>query len=167
MDRLNRRISDLVSRLSPRRRGHRGHRGADGHRMAGTVEYTPHLDGRADPGEVVWTWVPYEDDPNRGKDRPVLIIGRRGDTLRCLPLTSKDHERDAAQEASVGRQRVQCGCCSNGTFLHQNRRAAARTFHLAPTLWLMWPVLPSPQPSWSSTKHQRHASPGSKLRMTG
>lgn len=100
MDRVTRRISDLVSRLSSRRRGHR---------MACTVEYTPHLDGRADPGEVVWTWVPYEDDPNRGKDRPVLIIGRRGDKLRCLPLTSKDHERDASQEASVGRHWLDIG----------------------------------------------------------
>jgi len=35
-------------------------------------EYTPHLDGDPDPGEVVWTWVPYEDDPSQGKDRPVL-----------------------------------------------------------------------------------------------
>ena len=32
--------------------------------------YAPDLDGRADPGEVVWTWVVYEDDPTRGKDRP-------------------------------------------------------------------------------------------------
>ena len=34
------------------------------------VEYTPEMDGDADPGEVVWAWVPYEEDPNRGKDRP-------------------------------------------------------------------------------------------------
>lgn len=33
------------------------------------VEYTPDMDGEADPGEVVWAWVPYEDDPHRGKDR--------------------------------------------------------------------------------------------------
>src|ERR1700761_1921415 len=32
--------------------------------------YAPDLDGRADPGEIVWTWVIYEDDPSRGKDRP-------------------------------------------------------------------------------------------------
>src|SRR5690606_28866634 len=35
--------------------------------------YAPELDGRADPGEIVWAWVPYEDDPRRGKDRPVLV----------------------------------------------------------------------------------------------
>ena len=28
----------------------------------------------ADPGEVVWGWVPYEDDPAQGKDRPVLLL---------------------------------------------------------------------------------------------
>ena len=42
------------------------------------IEYSPSLDGDADPGEVVWTWVPYEEDPTQGKDRPVVIIGRRG-----------------------------------------------------------------------------------------
>ena len=43
-----------------------------------TVEYTPSLDGDPDPGEIVWAWVPYEDDPTQGKDRPVVVIGRRG-----------------------------------------------------------------------------------------
>ena len=65
--------------------------------------YAPHADGRPDPGEVVWAWVPYEDDPTQGKDRPVLVIGTDGDTLLGLQLTSKDHDRDAAQEAASGR----------------------------------------------------------------
>jgi PemK-like, MazF-like toxin of type II toxin-antitoxin system len=52
-------------------------------------EYSPCLDGDPDPGEVVWTWVPYEDDPSQGKDRPVAIIGRRGAHLLGVPLTSK------------------------------------------------------------------------------
>lgn len=61
------------------------------------VAYAPDLDGNADPGEVVWAWVPYEDDPQRGKDRPLLIVGRQGRTLRALMLSSKaphDNERD-------------------------------------------------------------------------
>ncbi|MGK0273886.1 MAG: hypothetical protein ACI9N0_000258 [Ilumatobacter sp.] len=58
------------------------------------VEYTPDLDGDPDPGEVVWTWVPYEEDPNRGKDRPVVIIGRTGDDLAGVMLTSKNKGRD-------------------------------------------------------------------------
>src|SRR3954447_13012625 len=54
------------------------------------VSYSPRSDGRADPGEVVWTWVAYQDDPSRGKDRPVLVIGSRGGWLAGLMLTSKD-----------------------------------------------------------------------------
>jgi hypothetical protein len=37
---------------------------------AATLEYSPDLDRLADPGEIVWAWVPYEEDPGRGKDRP-------------------------------------------------------------------------------------------------
>jgi hypothetical protein len=55
------------------------------------ISYAPRDDGDADPGEVVWTWIPYEDDPRRGKDRPVLVIGTVGSQLAVLPLTSKDH----------------------------------------------------------------------------
>ena len=57
----------------------------------------------ADPGEIVWTWVPYEDDPRQGKDRPVLVIGYDGAHVLGLMLTSKDHDRDAADEARHGR----------------------------------------------------------------
>jgi hypothetical protein len=67
------------------------------------TSYTPEMDGRADPGEVVWAWVPYEDDPAQGKDRPVLVIGRDGTDLVCLQLTSKDHDRDAEDEGRHGR----------------------------------------------------------------
>ncbi|MDN5725685.1 MAG: type II toxin-antitoxin system PemK/MazF family toxin [Propionibacteriales bacterium] len=73
------------------------------------LSYAPNDDGDADPGEVVWAWVPYEEDHNRGKDRPVLVIGRQDGLLLALPLTSKDHDRDAAQEASVGRRWIDIG----------------------------------------------------------
>jgi hypothetical protein len=53
------------------------------------VSYAPNQDGRADPGEVVWTAVSFEDDPRQSKDRPVLIIGRRGAWLAGLLPTSK------------------------------------------------------------------------------
>jgi len=57
--------------------------------------YSPDLDGRADPGEIVWTWVVYEEDPTRGKDRPVLVVGRDRRTLLGLMLSSQDrHGRD-------------------------------------------------------------------------
>ncbi|HET9127528.1 MAG TPA: type II toxin-antitoxin system PemK/MazF family toxin [Propionibacteriaceae bacterium] len=67
------------------------------------IRYAPHPDDRADPGEVVWAWVPYEEDHRIGKDRPVLVIGLDGGWLLASPLTSEDHDRDAAQEASRGR----------------------------------------------------------------
>ena len=72
---------------------------------AGDVEigYRPSANGRADPGEVVWAWVPYEDDPTQGKDRPVVVVAVDGDHLVVLPMTSKDHDRDAAEEARAGR----------------------------------------------------------------
>lgn len=55
------------------------------------VAYAPERDGDADPGEVVWTWVPFEDDPGQGKDRPVLVLGHLGPLLAAVPLTSKHH----------------------------------------------------------------------------
>ena len=66
------------------------------------ISYDPHHDGLPDPGEVVWTWVPYEDDPRQGKDRPALVIGFVGKDLAVLPLTSKDHtdHRDCVELGS-------------------------------------------------------------------
>ena len=65
--------------------------------------YSPDPDGDADPGEVVWTWVPFEEDPAQGKDRPVLVLARHETRLVVAQMTSKDHDRDAAQEARWGR----------------------------------------------------------------
>jgi hypothetical protein len=57
------------------------------------LEYSPNPDGDADPGEIVWTWVPYEEDATQGKDRPVLVIGRQGRDVLALMLSSQS-ERD-------------------------------------------------------------------------
>jgi hypothetical protein len=64
--------------------------------------YAPDLDGRADPGEIVWTWVVYEDDPTRGKDRPVLVVGRDRSTLLGLMLSSQEHHRNDPNWVSIG-----------------------------------------------------------------
>ena len=73
------------------------------------ITYSPAPGEEADPGEVVWTWVPYEEDHREGKDRPVLIIGRDHEWLLGLLLTSKDHDRDAVQEARSGRRWMDIG----------------------------------------------------------
>lgn len=52
------------------------------------IAYSPDLDGKADPGEVVWTWVTFEEDASQGKDRPVLVVGRIGPKLLGLMLSS-------------------------------------------------------------------------------
>ncbi|WP_457962494.1 type II toxin-antitoxin system PemK/MazF family toxin [Arthrobacter sp. D1-29] len=70
-----------------------------------TIRYAPQTDGAPDPGEVVWAWVPYEEDHSRGKDRPVLLIGHNGPYLLALMLTSKDHDQhptDADDYVDVG-----------------------------------------------------------------
>jgi hypothetical protein len=65
--------------------------------------YAPDLDGRADPGEIVWTWVVYEDDPTRGKDRPVLVVGRDRRTLLGLMLSSQEYHLEDPDWVSIGR----------------------------------------------------------------
>lgn len=86
-------------------------------------EYSPRLDGAPDPGEIVWTWVPYEEDSSQGKDRPVLLVGRDGPWLLGLMLTSKDHSRDTADEARYGRRWVDVG---SGPWDRQGRDSEVR-----------------------------------------
>src|SRR5690242_11295537 len=73
VDRLVRPASERVRR--PSRRREQPVPGAP------DVEYRPRDDDAADPGEIVWAWVPFDEGDGRGKDRPVLIIGRRGGAL--------------------------------------------------------------------------------------
>ncbi|MEX0151625.1 type II toxin-antitoxin system PemK/MazF family toxin [Microbacterium sp. LMI1-1-1.1] len=61
-----------------------------------TLTYAPERDGAPDGGEIVWTWVPYEERDGRGKDRPVLVLGRRDAAHSfAVRLTSKPHAGDA------------------------------------------------------------------------
>jgi hypothetical protein len=73
---------------------HRARAASERERRGQRLEYAPHPDGDADPGEVVWIWVPYEEADGRGKDRPVLVVGRDGATLLGLMLSSNP-ERDS------------------------------------------------------------------------
>ncbi|ARF54803.1 type II toxin-antitoxin system PemK/MazF family toxin [Streptomyces gilvosporeus] len=66
-------------------------------RSVGTVRtsYAPDHDGDPDPGEIVWTWVPFEENDGRGKDRPVLVVARESaGTLLAVQLSSKRHADD-------------------------------------------------------------------------
>ncbi len=109
--------------LRPSRRTDRGSR---------SIGYTPNADGSPDPGEVVWAWVPYEDDPSQGKDRPVLVIGEDDGQLLALPLTSQDHDRDEEQERRAGREWMDIG---SGAWDSQGRTSEVRLnrlLHLDP-----------------------------------
>jgi hypothetical protein len=85
--------------------------------------YAPQADGRPDPGEVVWAWVAYEEDPSQGKDRPVLVIGEEDGRLLALGLTSRDHDEDASQESHAGREWMDIG---TGAWDRQRRPSEVR-----------------------------------------
>ncbi|HEY2555864.1 MAG TPA: type II toxin-antitoxin system PemK/MazF family toxin, partial [Diaminobutyricibacter sp.] len=72
--------ADATVEVDPRRVGHV------------TMTYVPRVDGDADPGEIVWTWVPYEERDGRGKDRPVLVVAaEKTGTVLVVQLTSQEH----------------------------------------------------------------------------
>ena len=114
---LRRRLTDLVA---PRRRDRTTRRAeppahpspaaypGDATRLP-DLTYAPKPDGQPDPGEIVWTWVPFEEDHTQGKDRPLLLIGREGGWLVGLQLTSQDHDLDEEQERRAGREWVDIG----------------------------------------------------------
>ncbi|MFZ4175927.1 type II toxin-antitoxin system PemK/MazF family toxin [Streptomyces sp. HNS054] len=59
------------------------------------TEYSPAHDGDPDPGEIVWTWVPFEENDGRGKDRPVLVVAREtAGTFLAVQLSSKGRAGD-------------------------------------------------------------------------
>ncbi|MFD4138547.1 MULTISPECIES: type II toxin-antitoxin system PemK/MazF family toxin [unclassified Streptomyces] len=59
------------------------------------TSYAPDRDGDPDPGEIVWTWVPFEENDGRGKDRPVLVVAReQAGTVLAVQLSSKAHDDD-------------------------------------------------------------------------
>ncbi|MEV6771621.1 type II toxin-antitoxin system PemK/MazF family toxin [Nocardia sp. NPDC051030] len=76
--------------------------GVPARERARQIVYSPQLDGRADPGEVVWTWVPYEEDPSNGKDRPVLVVGRERGTLLGLMLSSNEEHAHHPNWVGIG-----------------------------------------------------------------
>ena len=100
---------DLLNKQSsapPRQGTGSGVRTAPTRERARQVSYAPDLDGAADPGEIVWTWVPFEEDASQGKDRPVLVVARAdgGDAgdLLGLMLSSQGHRSDDPEWVGIG-----------------------------------------------------------------
>ena len=67
-----------------------------------TPSYAPEQDGDPDPGEVVWAWIPYEDDPKQGKDRPVIVLGWEREGPRRRPA----HHQGPPRARRRGRGRL-------------------------------------------------------------
>ena len=66
-------------------------------------EYSPRRDGDPDPGEVVWAWVPHQEDRTQGKDRPTLILGYVAeDRLAGVTLTMLNPMIEPLSVAVVG-----------------------------------------------------------------
>jgi PemK-like, MazF-like toxin of type II toxin-antitoxin system len=80
--------------VSPGEFGPDATREVDPHRIGAVrMSYSPRTDGAPDPGEIVWTWVPFEENDGRGKDRPVLVVAvESAGTVLAVQLTSKDHD---------------------------------------------------------------------------
>ena len=82
-------MSDPAGEPEPERGGAHTYRGPV------AWEYSPEMDGDPDPGEIVWTWVSFEEDARLGKDRPIAILGRAEDhRLVGMMLSSRDHSGD-------------------------------------------------------------------------
>lgn len=77
-------------------------RSAPSGERARAVSYAPNLDGAADPGEIVWAWVPFEENDGRGKDRPLLVVGRGDGDLLGLMLSSQHSRADDRDWVSIG-----------------------------------------------------------------
>ena len=88
------RPADATATDSPGRYGAHRTVEVDPH-VIGSVRtsYSPVRDGDPDPGEIVWTWVPFEENDGQGKDRPVLVVAaENAGTVLVVQLTSKDHD---------------------------------------------------------------------------
>ena len=129
LERLVRAVNQLVG--PARRAAKRGRSAPDAgpHAYAGdfqgtpTIVYAPVPDDLPDPGEVVWAWVPYEEDHSQGKDRPVLVVGRDAGLVLALQMSSQDHDKDAEDEARWGRYWVDMG---SGAWDRERRPSEAR-----------------------------------------
>lgn len=90
---------------------------------APAFSYQPEQDGDPDPGEVVWGWVPYEEDASQGKDRPLLIVGTTRGAFVGVQLTSKNRASEGSLREEDGRTWFDVG---TGGWDRQRRPSEAR-----------------------------------------
>jgi len=76
--------------------------GARDHVGGARISYRPDRDGDPDPGEVVWCWVPFADDPGRGKDRPVIVMGHVEYFPELLVVQLSSQERHRGEPGWIG-----------------------------------------------------------------
>lgn len=95
-------LGDSGKNKGPAPAGRSGVRSTPSADRAREIAYAPDMDGAADPGEIVWTWVPFEEDAAQGKDRPLLVVGRSGPDLLGLMLSSQGHRADDANWVGIG-----------------------------------------------------------------
>src|SRR5882757_411423 len=104
--------------------------------------YAPDLDGRADPGEIVWTWVVYEDDPTRGKDRQCwwwAVTAPRCSGSCCPARTvtnpTAPGSGSAAATGTTRAGRAGSGWTGCSTFPRRASDARARSATATPSRW--------------------------------
>ncbi|MGC5629160.1 type II toxin-antitoxin system PemK/MazF family toxin [Georgenia sp. Z1344] len=88
-----------------------------------TLSYDPNHDDRPDPGEVVWAWVPYDEDDGRGKDRPVLVLARLDGAVLGAQMTSKDRADGGVHTDRYGRSWIDVG---SGAWDSEGRESEVR-----------------------------------------
>lgn len=70
--------------------------------MARPVFYAPDMDGQADPGEVVWIWVPTEGPHNPPKERAMVVVGRNRNTILGLIISCNPEHRTEEEWMEIG-----------------------------------------------------------------
>jgi hypothetical protein len=98
-----RRLLRTPRRPAPARpRGYRPARTAAGD-VRRVLTYAPQTNGTADPGEVVWALVDFEEAGDEAKDRPVLVVGRKDPwTVLGLMLSSRPKGPEQRNWLSLG-----------------------------------------------------------------
>lgn len=79
------------------------------------ITYAPHTGKTPDPGEVVKAWVPEAKNHRQGADQSVLLVGRDGDWLLGLPVSTETEHEDG-RWVSIG----------TGAWDTRRRKSAAR-----------------------------------------